>query len=337
MFMVAQPVPFLQTKSCSFLRKTFKYCSVFLSLLYSEKRAHSVFIIPRKKEHFQMDHTEYVPDTGLSVDYIARPRKNDMKTQHYHDSYELYLQTAGERTLLLNDLRYTLRSGDLYFLKPFELHYTKSYESSYYERYLMNIPISCLSSLLTEAETAALFGSLDSCVLHLDEKQAAFALDAFRKAELYSRRNGFLSGKLLCSVVLQMLAFISELLSQKENAEALSAEHIPDEIVSAIRYINRHYSEPVSLEQAAERVHMSRYHFCRVFHSATGATFLEYLYNVRLARVHQLLLGTDLGLSEIASRCGFSSTAHLTRIFKNAYGVPPREFRKIQGRGRSAG
>ena len=96
-----------------------------------------------------MKHTEYAPYSGFQVDYVCRPRKSDMKTQHYHDSYELYLQTAGERTLLLNDLRYTLRPGDLYFLKPFEIHYTRSYESSYYERYLMNIPSSFLSPILT--------------------------------------------------------------------------------------------------------------------------------------------------------------------------------------------
>ena len=274
------------------------------------------------------EYTEYAPYTGFGVEYVRNPQKNDMRMQHYHDSYEIYLQTAGERTLLLNDLRYTLRPGDLYFLKPFELHYTKSFESSYYERYLMNVPVSCLSPILTEAESASLFASLDSCVLHLDEKQAAEALEHFRRADRYSHRKGFLSEKLLCSSVLQMLSYISELLSRKEIAEGLSAEHIPDEIVSAIRFINRHYSESVTLEQAAQRVHMSRYHFCRIFHSATGATFLEYLYNVRLAKVHQLLLGSELSLNEIAVRCGFSSTQHLTRIFKAAYCMPTREFRK---------
>lgn len=212
-----------------------------------------------------MKRTEYAPYTGFGVEYVRNPQKMNMKMQHYHDSYELYLQTAGERTLLLNDLCYTLRPGDLYFLKPFELHYTKSYESSYYERYLMNIPASCLSPILTESEAAALFGSLDSCVLHLDEKQTAEILDYFRKAEDYGHRKGFLTEKLLCSTVLQTLVFVSELLKQEEISEGLSAERIPEEIVSAIRFINRHYNEPVSLEQAAERAHMSRYHFCRIF------------------------------------------------------------------------
>ena len=278
-----------------------------------------------------MKRTEYAPYTGFGVEYVRNPQKMNMKMQHYHDSYELYLQTAGGRTLLLNELAYTLRPGDLYLLKPFELHYTKSYESSYYERYLMNIPASCLSPILTESEAAALFGSLDSCVLHLDEKQTAEILDYFRKAEDYGHRKGFLTEKLLCSTVLQTLVFVSELLKQEEISEGLSAERIPEEIVSAIRFINRHYNKPVSLEQAAERAHMSRYHFCRIFHSATGATFLEYLYNVRLAKAHQLLLGSDLSLNEISSRCGFSSTSHLARIFKNAYGIPPREFRKRAG------
>lgn len=282
----------------------------------------------KEKPEKDMKHTEYAPYAGFGVEYVRNPQKMNMKMQHYHDSYELYLQAAGERTLLLNDLRYTLRPGDLYFLKPFELHYTKSYDSSYYERYLMNIPASCLSPILTESEAADLFGSLDSCVLHLDEKQTAEILDCFRKAEMYGHRKGFLTEKLLCSAVLQTLVFVSELLKRKEISEGLSAERIPEEIVSAISYINRHYNEPVSLEQAAERAHMSRYHFCRIFHGATGATFLEYLYNVRLAKAHQLLLGSDLSLSEIAARCGFSSTSHLTRIFKNTYGMPPREFRK---------
>ena len=103
---------------------------------------------------------------------------------------------------------------------------------------------------------------------------------------------------------------------------------IQPEIVSVIHYINTHYQENITLDAAAGLGHMSRYHFCRLFGSATGATFLEYLYNVRLSKVHQLLLDTRLPLSQIAEKCGFTSTAHLSRVFRDAYGVSPREFRK---------
>ncbi|MBR6637393.1 MAG: helix-turn-helix transcriptional regulator, partial [Lachnospiraceae bacterium] len=66
-------------------------------------------------------------------------------------------------------------------------------------------------------------------------------------------------------------------------------------------------------------------------HAATGATFLEYLHNICLAEVHKMLIGTDLPLSEIASKTGFTSTAQLTRVFKQVYDVAPRDFRKRNG------
>lgn len=275
-----------------------------------------------------MLHTSFAPYEDFLVEYVRNPERNDMKVQHYHDTYEFYLQMAGERTLILNDICYTLRPGDLYILKPFEIHYTESRGSEYYERYVINLSTSFLRTLLTEGETRLLLYKLESCVLHLSPEQAGEALDCFRKTERYHKRTGFLAGKLVCSSILQLLLFLSELTEKAAIPDILEGKSIQPEIVTVIHYINRHYQESLSLEDAADLVHMSRYHFCRLFHEATGATFLEYLYNVRLAKVHQFLLTTTLPLSDIAAKCGFASTAHLSRVFRAAYGMSPRSFRK---------
>ena len=275
-----------------------------------------------------MLHTAFTPYEEFLVEYVRNPGRNDMKVQHYHDTYEFYLQMAGERTLILNDICYTLRPGDLYILKPFEIHYTESRGSDYYERYVINLPASFLYTLLTEGETRLLLDKLESCVLHLSPEQAAEALGCFQSAEQFRRKTGFLAGKLLCSSIFQLLMFLTELTEKAGLPDILEGKSIQPEIVKAIHYINRHYQENLSLEGAAELVHLSRYHFCRLFHETTGATFLEYLYNVRLAKVHQLLLTTTLPLGDIAAKCGFASTAHLSRVFREAYGMSPRSFRK---------
>ena len=217
---------------------------------------------------------------------------------------------------------------DRYILKPFEIHYTESRESDSYERYIINLPVPVLHSLLTEGETRLLLHKLDSCVLHLSDAQAAEVLEHFKKADACHNRSGFLAEKLLCSVILQLLVLLGELLEDAGAQDTLDGKSIQPEIVSVFHYINTHYQENITLDAAAGLVHMSRYHFCRLFGSATGATFLEYLYNVRLSKVHQLLLDTRLPLSQIAEKCGFTSTAHLSRVFRDAYGVSPREFRK---------
>ena len=192
----------------------------------------------------------------------------------------------------------------------------------------MFLPASFLYTLLTEGETRLLLDKLESCVLHLSPEQAAEALGCFQRAEQFRRKTGFLAGKLLCSSIFQLLMFLTELTEKAGLPDILEGKSIQPEIVKAIHYINRHYQENLSLEGAAELVHLSRYHFCRLFHEATGATFLEYLYNVRLAKVHQLLLTTTLPLGDIAAKCGFASTAHLSRVFREAYGMSPRSFRK---------
>lgn len=275
-----------------------------------------------------MLHTAFTPYEEFLVEYVRKPGRNDMKVQHYHDTYEFYLQMAGERTLILNDICYTLKPGDLYILNPFEIHYTESRGSDYYERYVINLPASFLDTLLTEGETRLLLDKLESCVLHLSPEQAAEALSCFQRAERFRQKTGFLADKLLCSSILQLLMFLTELTEKAGLPDILEGKSIQPEIVKVIHYINRHYQENLSLEDAAELVHLSRYHFCRLFHEATGATFLEYLYNVRLAKVHQLLLATTLPLGDIAAKCGFASTAHLSRVFREAYGMSPRSFRK---------
>ncbi len=274
-----------------------------------------------------MYHTSYDPQPGLSIEHVCSQDRNDMLIQHYHEGYEVYLQTAGERTLFLGDVCYRLRAGDLYLLRPFEIHHTQGTGEAY-ERYVMYLPPDALYPILTQNETKALLDTLESCVLHLTQTQADSLLGMLQTAQEYTRRRGFLSHKLLASSLLQILMQLSELLAHRQKGDALNGEHMDAQIVSVLHYINRHYQEQLTLEQAARLAHMSKYHFCRTFHGSTGATFLEYLTNIRLANAHQLLTETALSLNQVALRCGFSSTAQMTRVFRKVYGMPPRQFRK---------
>lgn len=269
--------------------------------------------------------TAFTPYPDVFIEYINSTTKHNMPVQHYHDNYEIYLQISGERYLFHNDICHTLKRGDLVVFRPFDIHYTESREAGSYERYLLNFTAEKLSSLLTPIELQLLFEKLDSCVLSLTEEQTTQFLMYFQNIEDYSKREGFLADKLLYSAILQLIVAISNL-TNLHNTEKNSS--IPSEIIVALNYINLHYHETLTLDYIADYVHMSKYHFCRLFHQATGATFLEHVYNTRLAKVHQLLSETSLPLCEIARKTGFSSTAHLSRVFRQVYHMSPREFRK---------
>ncbi len=273
-----------------------------------------------------MEKTAFAPYGNFFINYTRASYQNDMKVQHYHDTYEIYLQISGTRKLFLNDLSYQLGEGDLYLLNPFEIHYTESLTTDPYERFVMNFPGDKLSCILTQQEKQMLFTKMDSRVIHLDNAQAAAALGHFKKADAFSGKTGFLAEKLLYSEIFQ---FLMELDALPAAEEEILSQSIQSEVAKAIHYVNRYYAETIDLNTLADMIHMSKYHFCRQFHAATGATFLEYLYNIRLAKVHQMLLETSLPLHDIARRTGFSSTAHLSRIFRQRYGQSPRDFRSF--------
>ena len=68
--------------------------------------------------------------------------------------------------------------------------------------------------------------------------------------------------------------------------------------------------------------------FNRFIKKRTGKTFVEYLNAVRVGYASQMLVEKDLGISEIAYKCGFNNIAHFNRVFKKSKGVTPSLYRE---------
>jgi AraC family transcriptional regulator len=72
----------------------------------------------------------------------------------------------------------------------------------------------------------------------------------------------------------------------------------------------------------------SRRHFLRMFHAATGYSPHQYVLQLRLKRAQELMRQRNISLIDIAAVCGFSSQAHLSKVFRQLLGVTPSEFRR---------
>ena len=274
-----------------------------------------------------MKRTAFSPHEGLYVQYLKRANKHNMPVQHYHDAYEIYLQLEGRRYVFFDNICHTLEPGDLMIFKPFDIHYAESREVDYYERYVLNFHQEDLKLILSDAEISMLFQKINSCVVHLTQEQKEVVYDFFKTIKDYSMQRGFLSEKLTYSAVMQFLMYITKCLNTKMEEKPNT---ILPQVRDALEYISKNYKEKIVLEELAETANMSKYHFCRTFHSVTGATAIEYITNVRLTKVHNLLLNTELGIEEIARETGFGAGTTLTRVFKKVYGMSPRDFRKAK-------
>ena len=126
--------------------------------------------------------------------------------------------------------------------------------------------------------------------------------------------------RLLAFFADQLSALSNQLITEKSNAE-------PPLVLKAREYIDKHKNEELSLADVAKAAGASVFHFCKVFHKATGLKFTDYVARVRLEDARNRLLNPNLRISEIAYDVGFQSLTQFNRTFKRVFGQSPTEFR----------
>ena len=100
-------------------------------------------------------------------------------------------------------------------------------------------------------------------------------------------------------------------------------------IQQILKYIEDHYSEPLTLADIAGEFGLSREYFSRIFHKKLGITFSEHLTRVRIARFYHSLVNTDTPVMELLEEHGLTGYKRFSRMFKEIYGRTPREIRKV--------
>jgi AraC-like DNA-binding protein/ligand-binding sensor protein len=126
--------------------------------------------------------------------------------------------------------------------------------------------------------------------------------------------------RLLTFFAEQLSGLSNQLMMEKNNAE-------PPLVQKAREYIDKHKTEELSLADVAKAAGASVFHFCKVFHKATGLKFTDYVARVRLEDARSRLLNPNLRISEIAYDVGFQSLTQFNRTFKRVFGQSPSEFR----------
>lgn len=102
------------------------------------------------------------------------------------------------------------------------------------------------------------------------------------------------------------------------------------EINPLLKYIELHYKENITLDEAAIMVNKSYYHFSRFFKKATGRNFKEYIDFVRVCEAEKLLLSKNMNISQIAYEVGYNNVSSFNRVYKRIRGYSPGKIKKAK-------
>lgn len=93
-------------------------------------------------------------------------------------------------------------------------------------------------------------------------------------------------------------------------------------------FIDSRLTDPLRIEEMAERAGVSRAHFIRRFRDVTGMSPHRYVTLRRIEKAKERLLGTRDGLAQIALDVGFGNQSHFTQVFHSLTGQTPSQFRR---------
>ena len=94
-----------------------------------------------------------------------------------------------------------------------------------------------------------------------------------------------------------------------------------------MNHVRSHLDEDLTLDQLAKVAHVSAYHFHRVFKAAAGETLAQFTRRARLERAAYLMKAApSRALTSVALEVGFASPSELSRAFRKAFGIAPRDW-----------
>ncbi|MFT8323279.1 MAG: bifunctional transcriptional activator/DNA repair enzyme AdaA [Bacillus sp. (in: firmicutes)] len=108
-------------------------------------------------------------------------------------------------------------------------------------------------------------------------------------------------------------------------------ERLPDNewITLVTEFIDKHFTEKITLDTLADMSHGSPYHLHRTFKKMKGITSTEYIQQVRLNVAKKYLIQTNKAIADISVCVGMANTPYFISLFKKKTGYTPAQYRQL--------
>lgn len=291
-----------------------------------------------ERQHGTLDFPVEIYKTDLNKMYLG------LVGWHRHGEVEFILVTEGKACFYSDDTSFVLEKGQGLFINHNVLHSVKAlqnidchyYSIVFHPAFIFSYNHSSLSTNYLLPVTN--HPSLRHLLLDpSDEKlerllrilEQIIAADEEKAFGYELRIKGLFIDAWL--VLIEQIPFLFDV-HKPSVKEQISLDE--DRIKEAIAYISEHFSDPITLQDIAGSIHLSKSECCRCFKRCLHTTPFEFLTRYRIYSAINLINRDTEGLSisEIALQTGFNSSSYFNKQFKKYTGCTPSDLRgRIKG------
>jgi AraC-like DNA-binding protein len=268
-------------------------------------------------------------DDALPVNAYRWTPKSWPERLHFHDSLEIGLCLEGRGIFYFSDKEYPIRPGDLFVVNNLELHIARSEPAAPCRLTFVNFDPALLLAederLLIpfayhphdfinhipadDADAAPLAAHVEAVWHEMDRKP-----DAYRSA---SRAHLVLA----CAILLRRFSSSMDGQAWNRLARDFGRKRI------LLEWIGTRFRQSLSLRDLADFLGITESGASRAFRDTVGRPFKEHLDDLRVQEAKRRLVATDDLVTDICFDSGFQSMAAFYRIFRDATGLAPQDFR----------
>lgn len=263
--------------------------------------------------------------------------------EHAHEHLQLCYMMSGSCLHWAAGKEYVLTKGDLFSIPPFQEHRLGPRDSMDFTMIQVDFMPHAINESFRDLARMPTFVDFAYIrpLISEDDLVPKMALPLSVQTEVESLLNAILQEwkeqeegyrlaikadllKLLVITGRQYTRYVRTQSRQEHQKVALHREAFYE----AIAYMEKHYQEDLHLEEVAAKALMAPSYFSNMLRLVRGKSYIELLSAIRIQAAMEMLAGTDLSVTEIATRSGYNHISHFNRTFKKHTGVTPGDFRK---------
>lgn len=271
------------------------------------------------------ENVELERDVGFDIRFVTFQHNSPY---HWHREMEILYILNGHATVNMNGERYSLNP-----LEAIVIDYSKIHEVLYALPQTMGICIHISRNLLNRFLPGQELMSFRCSKKHLTDKQTEvyericarlkkLTILYVNQQKTYQLR----SNSIILEILADLVEYFGELVIPSVGYVRLSNIERLEQVCD---YVEHHYKEEITLQDAADELGLNREYFCRFFARNMGISFGKYVSQVRVNHIYQDILHTQDSIQEIMERHGFFNQKLFYRTFKEHYGCTPREVRTM--------
>ena len=245
----------------------------------------------------------------------------DYPLYHDHNYFEFFFITNGSYKHVINGKEFIMKKNEGFFIRPKDYHAIfNNEENSSHVNIMFKVE---LVKRICDSYSDKLY----NIILNHGIFPISLSENQTRKIINYTMvlRNSFsldvdrsLVSSLLLSYILEKTIYQHDILfSDKPQwlTELLLKISLP---------VNAHWNA----QDVVKNVNYSRTHFSRKFKEYMGTTLIQYLTEVKMAYAQELIMYSDMNITEISNTLGYQNVSSFNHVFKSTYSMSPMKFKK---------